>query len=154
MALFISGKTCKICQKPIENQDDLILFPAFVSNENDPLRLFSDGAFHKTCFLKHPLAGRAEAQLQNFSTRMGPGHRKCAVCNLEIVEPDNYLPTGYLTDDQTDPLSTFNYLHLHRTCLTNFQPRQSLIGQLKARLDSGEWKGRGLEWLVMTLQNP
>jgi hypothetical protein len=72
---------------------------------------------------------------------------------LEITEPDNYVSVGYLTDDQIDPLSKFNYFHLHRTCLAKFQQRQSLIEALKTRLESGQWKGRGLEWLIKTLQS-
>ena len=32
------------------------MFAAFISNELDPLRAFDDGAFHQSCFSRHPFA--------------------------------------------------------------------------------------------------
>src|SRR4051812_796785 len=116
MAVVVNGTPCAICGRPITGQD-LMLFPPFVTNQNDALWPFSDNAFHTECLSRHPLRQRAQAQKTAFLRRTGPGMRKCAVCGLEIAQPDNYVPIGYLTDDPSDPLSAFNYLHLHRTCL-------------------------------------
>ncbi len=65
MALLVLGMKCKICGKKLEDRNNLLLFPPFGSNENDPLRFFSDGAFHHDCVAKHPLGARVQALLKD-----------------------------------------------------------------------------------------
>jgi hypothetical protein len=61
MALIILGKTpCPLCGEPINETDEMVGFPAFISNQLDPLFPFSDAAFHADCFLRHPLSAEAE----------------------------------------------------------------------------------------------
>jgi hypothetical protein len=61
MALIILGKTpCPLCEQPIKETDELVSFPAFISNQLDPLFPFSDAAFHAACFHQHPLSAEAE----------------------------------------------------------------------------------------------
>ncbi|KIA97325.1 hypothetical protein OA93_15490 [Flavobacterium sp. KMS] len=54
MAIIIEGRSkCKICGMTMSSQEELIAFPRFTINENDPLYFFYDRVFHKECFLSH-----------------------------------------------------------------------------------------------------
>jgi hypothetical protein len=54
MAIIIEGRSkCKICEKTMSSKENLIAFPRFSINENDPLYFFYDEVFHKKCFLNH-----------------------------------------------------------------------------------------------------
>lgn len=56
MALIILGKTvCKICNEVICEGQDIVAFHGLVYGVDDPLYFFYDRAFHRYCFLKHPL---------------------------------------------------------------------------------------------------
>lgn len=50
MALVIRGSTqCILCGRVINAEDQIVGFPAFLSPK-DPLRRYSDAAFHDACF--------------------------------------------------------------------------------------------------------
>lgn len=54
MAIIIEGRSkCKICGNTMNSKENLIAFPRFVINENDPLYFFYGEVFHKECFFNH-----------------------------------------------------------------------------------------------------
>lgn len=53
MALIIQGKTkCSICNATLNEGDNIVMCPHFISDPNDRLWRFSDSGMHKTCFLE------------------------------------------------------------------------------------------------------
>ncbi len=51
MAIVIPGVTvCPLCRRAIDGPEDFIGFPHFIEDEEDPLWIYSDAAFHKSCF--------------------------------------------------------------------------------------------------------
>src|SRR5690348_14175359 len=54
MALFLPGTTpCLICQKPVQGDDKVTMFPAFLPDDH-PLWRYSDAVFHASCFRSDP----------------------------------------------------------------------------------------------------
>ena len=149
MALITLGKSpCPLCNQPITETDELIGFPAFISNQLDPLFLFSDAAFHAGCFHRHPLSEEAEASYTETVNRAGPGHRCCVVCKREITDPDDYLTLGHLTADRKHPLHRYNHTQLHRSCVSSWSDLPHVHTLLDDFQSSGRWKGAGLAWLL------
>ena len=51
MAFVIPGRSiCRLCGARFGSQDDVVSFPAFIPSTH-PLATFSDGVFHRACFL-------------------------------------------------------------------------------------------------------
>src|SRR5437660_6137761 len=100
MAIVIDGKTkCPICGMLIRQGQEIVPFPAFVSNELDDLWFFNDAAFHSACFHAHPLAEKAVGRLNEFRKQTGAGKRFCIVCEKEIYHPDDYFAVGHLVEE-------------------------------------------------------
>ncbi|MBN8709292.1 MAG: hypothetical protein J0I10_07915 [Verrucomicrobia bacterium] len=153
MAIFIPGMHCAVSGKAIASSDEVVAFPAFVSNQADPLYVFSDAVVHVEAFQKHPLADKVQARYSEFRERNAPKSRLCFICGKQIADPDDYLGLGYLIDDQSHPLFRFNYAHFHRCCLRGWNELPALLDQIKDFDRSGQWKGDGLKWLVKVLRN-
>ncbi|MBR9861456.1 hypothetical protein GYB22_12080 [bacterium] len=49
MALIFQGCTCSICDRIIEEEQEIVAWPAFL-NEDHTLWKYSDSAMHKRCF--------------------------------------------------------------------------------------------------------
>ena len=61
MALIFPGKTkCPLCGRFLDECDDIVAFPAFVRFDHE-LGSFSDAAFHRECFDRHPKADDVRA---------------------------------------------------------------------------------------------
>jgi hypothetical protein len=152
MAVFIPGMHCSISGRRIDSADDAILFPPFVSNEADPLYIFSDGVFHRDAFAAHPLAKSALGRLEEARTRISPMKRLCIVCGEEIRDPDDYLGLGHLTDNASDFLQQFNYAQFHVSHLANWAQLRQLTVALEAFERSPNWKGNGLKYALAILR--
>lgn len=149
MALIIYGKSsCSLCGQTIERDDAVVSFPAFVVNELDPCFALSDGSFHEACLHKDVRAGEALRRVEEWAAHVGPGKRQCAVCGMQVVDPDNYILIEHLSERDDDPLSFFNYVHLHRTCIPKWDARVRFDALAKDRLASGAWKGSYLPHLI------
>ncbi len=149
MALLVRGKTtCPICGRVIEQGDDAVAFPAFVSNRLDPVFRFSDGAFHRLCVQEDPTGRIALHRSDELMLRLGPGRRSCAVCNEQIRDPDDYLTTGFLTDNTALRASALNYVQLHRSHAHEWRSLHEAIGALRELADSGEWDPAALQPVI------
>lgn len=152
MAIILRGKSkCVLCERLLEEGQEVIGFPAFVTNEADPLLIFHDSGVHSDCLLSNPLAKEAVNRVNEAEERTGPGNRYCRVCKKEILDPDEYYSVGHLTSDQTDPLNQYNYSQFHKQCIPKWTDLEQFRGLVDAMRLSGKWKGRGLDYLLSDL---
>src|ERR1051326_1599299 len=105
MATFIPGMACSISGKTITRIENAVVFPAFVANEADPIYVFSDAVIDADVFRKHPLAGEAQSRYKDFRRHNTPESRVCAVCDRQIVDPDDYIGLGHLVSDSEEHTS-------------------------------------------------
>jgi predicted nucleic acid-binding Zn ribbon protein len=153
MALLIRGTTtCPICGKVIEEGEDASLFPHFVLNEKDELYQFSDGAFHSACLEHHPLRNALAATYKAYRAQTGPGHRRCAVCGMEIDNPDEYFGMAYLADPSRDELGDFNFTHLHKSHIGRWREKGRFLALARQAIAAGRWKGEILSKLVQEVE--
>jgi hypothetical protein len=154
MAILMQGKTiCPICARLMEHGQESKSFPPFVANELDPLFLFSDAAFHEECFRTHPLAEAAELRVRELRAKTPPNNFLCAHCSQPIRNPDDHFTLGYLVSDRTHPLFVYNCVQLHRGCIIQWPQRRQVKMLLVDFLQSGNWKGASLEWVIAQLQD-
>lgn len=152
MAILIRGKTiCRLCGRIIGEADPVVMFPAFVSNELDPLRVLDDGAFHSDCFARQPLAVEAIRRYQEYQAQPAPP--VCAVCGESITSASEYVDVGHLTSDSDDPLYKFNYLRFHRAHLPTWPKRDFLYRELAARIADGSLKSRAYDLVLDALRD-
>jgi hypothetical protein len=149
MALLLRGSTeCAICHSVIEDTDDVLLFPHIIVNVRDPLFRLSDQACHSDCVSSDSEGRRMLAVFEESLLRSGPGHRECAVCQQQIIDPDDYFPFGHLTDDKASLLFKFNYTHLHRSHISKWYDAALFLAAARSYIDSGLWGGGTLQNIV------
>ena len=154
MAITILGETrCVICGELIDEKRPFRSFPAFVVNENDPIYLFSDGVCHDDCFANHYLKKVVMERLEEWEVNTGPGNRKCAVYNEEIMDPDDYLMIDHLTSDESNPVFRYNYTHLRKSHLGDWRELEKCIEDIKKFKESTNWGGGYLEGLIESLNS-
>jgi hypothetical protein len=153
MAIVIRGKSkCPLCGKLIEEGQEIESFSPFVANELDPLYMFTDGAFHSTCFYNHPLAEKAQARWAEIVERNGRGKRLCVVCKREIKHPDDYFTIGHLVEDRNHSLYRYNYCEAHRSCLPRWSELPYVYKLIEDLRESGTWEGPTLDRLLSELK--
>jgi len=149
MALLFFGKTvCPLCARIIRDGESVFSFSPFVLDESDPCFFFSDKAFHLKCVEGNQIGGEAIQRFEEWKSKTGPGKRKCSVCELEITDPDNYLLIESLSVDSANALYGFNYTHLHKSCISNWPMKKAFVLAGKSAIESGQWKGSYLPYLV------
>jgi hypothetical protein len=147
MAIVLVGKTkCAMCNKVLSAQDNIMAFAPLAPNENDPLHVFNDAAFHANCFYKHPLSKRALAREKELQGQLGPGRRFCMVCEKEIDKPEEYFTLSLLTEDERHPLHDYNYAQLHLACLASWADVDFVYRELEQM--RGTWKGPALDVML------
>lgn len=122
MAILILGKTvCKICGNIIDNNDKFVSLPAFVFNDCDPLFFFNDSAFHENCFWTHESSKNVTERVERLFKEISSKNRVCIVCKNQIIQPDDYLFLGFITDNTEDDISKYGYTKLHLSCLPKWK---------------------------------
>jgi hypothetical protein len=153
MAIIMRGKTsCSICGQVINDADDIVAFSPFMANDADPLSVFNDAAYHAECFAVHPLAQRCRSVYDDTRTRLGPGQRICCVCGEEIDNVDEYFTFGCLTSDDDSAFHKFNWVQLHRSCITSWRSFDDITTLLDEGLHSGELKGAAIENIMSEMK--
>lgn len=138
VAIYISGKTtCGLCHHSIDERDAVVACPPFVTNPRDKLVIFSDGVFHQACFEASPLSHEVQAILDKLTTMWKPQNRNCEVCMKQMNDPNDHFGTGYLSD--TQPLATFNFRMVHKSCLSCWGETEALRKAIESTIASGEW---------------
>lgn len=153
MAIVILGESeCAICGEVLAEGQDIRGIPNFVLNDNHEFTTLSGRVIHADCFSSHPLASRIREQLSIRDNKIGPHNRVCDICGGTINGPDEFFMIDFLSDDVYDPIHKFNFVQMHwPDCLQSWNSRETLVELLGKRLESGEWKGNGAEYLYKTL---
>lgn len=121
MAVILLGKSiCRLCNTVIDVEDDVVGFPPFSADPSDPYTIFSDAAFHEACFEKHPLAQGVTRRLSELTNGWKIGGPDCYVCKQQITQPDEHFGLYHLTDAPDHSLYPYNNIHMHRSCLKDF----------------------------------
>lgn len=151
MAIFIPGMKCIICNQAIVQGQEKKSFPPFVSNKYDPIYVFSDAICHLECYCGHPLAEKAQIRFNEFKEKTNPSKRVCSICNQQIINPDDYLGLGHLTDDAMNALYEYNYKQYHSSCLKKWPGLPNLYSLLNQFQESEKWGGAGLKVLLKSI---
>ena len=153
MAIVLYGMTeCPICGNVIEEGDDVPPFPHVVLNEADPLHILSDAACHRSCLNGDPLGVLMREVSEQYLANAGPGKRACAVCSVEVRDPDDYLFIGYLGNPSDDPLGRFNWTHLHKSHISGWLQAGEFLMLAEATLRKGRWRGAALAEIVREIE--
>lgn len=84
MALIILGKsTCKLCNEVLQKHQELVAFPAFIADRQDPLYPYSDAAMHRSCFDAWTRRGEMVAKYQAACVRVS--NDQVAITNVAII---------------------------------------------------------------------
>jgi hypothetical protein len=141
MALFVSGVKCVLCGLPMAADEEVVMFSPFVANKRDPLFRFSDAPVHAACLRGDPRGNRA-VELHEAAMRSADiGKRLCDVCGQPISDPDDYLGLGLLTSDPGNPLFRFNFRHLHRSHIGQWERYEEFRRLVEAMQASEAWDG-------------
>jgi hypothetical protein len=154
MAIFIPGITCRLCETPMDQNDDIIMFSPFVSNKLDPLYFFSDGVFHRKCFEMHPLSEKARKYAKRAQDQGLPKNRVCVVCGQTIMDPDDYFFTGYMTSDSANPAFYFNYLQFHARHFDQWDKASEFRRAMEELTHSAQWDGPKLAFVPWPTWKP
>lgn len=140
MSILITGSTrCPLCGEVIATSEEALQFPAFAWAENDPLWQFSDASVHTTCFASDPRRVRVESVVAELMAKTGPGNRLCAVCQTQVVDPEDYLMLPRLTHDEANPLFRFRYTHLHKSHVPNWRAYDDFMLLLRRSIVDVPW---------------
>lgn len=140
MALFISGMKCNLCGCTMNDKDNLIMVPACISNEIDPLYIFNDSTFHKKCFEEHPLSDKMIELLHKLNSVIFHKNRICTICNKGIDNPDNYIAFGCLSSLDNE-LSQFNFRQYHKNCFISSDDAEKIKSLTNQMRDKRLWRG-------------
>ncbi len=141
MALILVGKsTCFLCDNVITEDTPYRGFPHFVPNRNDELFVFSDSPVHIDCVNVAPNGEKANRYANEFVKFTRPENRKCVVTGELITKYEDHVIIGYLTSDETSPLHQFNFTHIHRNNLAQWESRLQLLSLLLALKESDSWR--------------
>jgi hypothetical protein len=152
MAIFIPEMICSISGQAIESVENAMIFPPFLTNEADPLFVFSDAVIELKVFKDHQLAADALNRLKEVKENRPPNNIICTVCKCKIVDPDDYIGFGHLVKVGTHTASSFNYCHLHKSCVCKWNNYSATIAELRNLLASQYWRGPWLKQLLTALE--
>jgi hypothetical protein len=153
MAILLRGKTqCQICGEVIFDENDVILFPHFILNENDRLFSLSDSACHSCCVRANDLGLEILDEARIYFLNVGPEKRRCLVCKSEIIDPDNYLLIGRLGGSSIGELTEFNYTHLHKSHIKDWAKVDEFLKLANAAVAVGQWRGTWLPDIITQIE--
>ena len=141
MAIIITGKSkCPICNEVMNESDEIVLFPPFVQNVNDPFYIFNDAGVHLTCLRDHKLGKQAIEYRNIVIEKTRPENRICDIGGNVITKPDDYLFIDLLTSDLSEELSKFNFMTIDKNNLSQWQKRELFQDAAHRFINEGKWK--------------
>ena len=76
MAIVIRGSSiCATCENVLQDEDELVLIPAFIEDTSSQLWRYSDAAFHKNCFMNWDNRNRLITEFNGYYERHYRGMR-------------------------------------------------------------------------------
>lgn len=141
MAIVITGKSkCPVCNEIINKNDDIVLFPPFVQNTNDPFYFLNDSAVHVKCLLNHEL-GKQALEYKNIIEKMtSPKYRICDIGGNLIKNPNDYIFFDLLTSAFEEKLSLFNFMTIDKKNIHKWNERQLFLNVAKDFISDGKWQ--------------
>lgn len=140
MALIIQGKSqCQLCQKTLEEGQEIKLFPALTTNMKDDFYIFSDVGVHQKCFDEHPLKEKVDTFLENMSEKFNS--KICDIGKTKIEHYDDFYGIGLLTSNENEPLLAYNCLVFDRKNLKFWTKKEHFIKLAKEFLAQEKWEG-------------
>jgi len=144
MAIIIHNQSeCPICRTILYDHQNVVLFPALISNTKDPLCIFSDAGIHRSCLEGHFLGSKASTFLEKVIFKTRPENRICDIGGNTIDLPENYLFINLLTSDETEELYSFNFMNIDIRNLSNWVDKQNLVDSIEQFLEEEKWEAAG-----------
>lgn len=141
--IFQNQSECSICRALLYNHQNIIMFPAFISNTKDPVYLFNDAGVHYSCLEKHSLRSKVSAFLEKVTFKTRPENRICDIGGNIIDLPENYLFISLLTSDETDELYSFNFMNIDIRNLSKWVDKQNFVDAIEQFLKDEKWEASG-----------
>ncbi len=150
MALILRGKTrCWICGQILDERDEVVAFPAFIGNRNDPMYPFSDAAVHSNCLASHPFAEDVSRRL---AASKGPHAAKdCFICKRQITDPDDWYTLPTLWNVTDDVLKTVSGAQFHTSCIRTWARREEIGNRLVMLYGNEKWDWPSFKDDLMTI---
>lgn len=141
MAIIFRGKSqCPICNEIMNESDEIVLFPPFIQNVNDPFYIFNDAGIHESCLLKSKLGKQALEYREIMFEKIKPINRICDIGGNLITKPDDYLFINLLTSNPSEGLSKFNFMTIDKNNLPKWKNRQLFHDVTQRFMDEGKWR--------------
>lgn len=153
--VFLNQSQCSICHTIMYEHEKIIQFPAFTSNQKDPLYPFSDDSVHYSCLEKHPLYQKALAFRETILSKTRPENRICDIGGNKINQPENYLFIGLLTSDELSPLYAFNFMNIDIQNIPTWSKKEGFLSLLEQFSAEDQWQSNSsfdyLDYLMTKL---
>jgi hypothetical protein len=146
--IFLGTSTCDICDGVLTEERDIYGFPPFVINLNDPIRKFSDNAYHRECLMKTEYGEIAVKYAELYTEKCAPSNRYCIVNGNHINKQEHHICILYLTSDTDDYLHDFNFTHIDKNNLLYWDKRVKVVEKLKELRRSGRWLEGAEKWYL------
>ena len=87
MAIVITGTTgCSLCGATLAETDDIVMFPHFIWDEDDPLWRYSDSGMHRACFSGWDQADQFRAFYNRVWPEIVPNHPRAMQPDGTIID--------------------------------------------------------------------
>lgn len=141
MAIIIQNQSeCPICHTILYDHQNIVMFPAFISNTKDPLYLFNDAGIHYSCLKKHSSGNKALGFMEKVMFKIKPENRICDIGKNMIDTPENHLFIDLLTSDEKEKLYSFNIMNIDIRNISMWPDRQDFIAAAEQFLVDEKWE--------------
>lgn len=139
--IFLGQSQCVLCGLVVDSNRRFLGLPPLISNELDPLFVFSDSAVHEDCLDNNPLKNNLLWCLEKYHKTASIKGAICEVDGKAISDPRHVIFFGLLTSIKEEPLFKFNFRVVSKLNLKEWSWRDSFLRVAKEFLDSGKWQG-------------
>lgn len=141
MALIFYGTSiCPLCNKILQQGEDITGFAAFMPNAADLLYVFNDAGMHTACVKAHTLGQQALEYMNEYVNGGAPAERKCVVTGDTIGSPDDFVFIPMLTSDKNEPLYKYRFTTLNRRHISAWPEREFVLRELRKFKVSDKWQ--------------
>ncbi len=137
------ASVCPLCNKVIEEQESIVMFPPFVQNVKDPFYVFNDVGVHFSCIERHPLGKQALIYRDDFIFKTRPQNRLCEIGGNKIDSPDDYLFIDLLTSNPKEKLGKFNFMTIDKKNISKWVDRDEFLNLAMKFINEGKWGSYG-----------
>ena len=155
--IFEHQSQCPICGKELNEKNQFLMFPHFISNIKDPLFLFSDSGVHLNCLNEHPLGVNALFFKEKHYVVIPSINSICHIDGKSIQDPRDIFVIGMLTSDKNENLFKFNFLVLNKKNLNKWKDKDEFIKAASEYKKQNKWSSLNsfnyLDYLINEVTN-